>query len=146
MVRQDGRWVTLKELKGTSLEIGLRGTLFPLLKDQYRIRFFEKEGSYTEITIYTYSGEHLDKHALLLDRSFLLLDNDDARLTFEFNLTSNAFITYSFNNAMNSESKIPKIKIEGVDNDLESLSTYNQNVVGLSFNKIYCKSNQIYGL
>lgn len=141
----------------------------PIDKDMNAIEiltksFFEDTKSYINIIISTYTGEHINKNVLLSDRGFTVLTNDNAHNTYEFNLTSNAFITYCFtdietmarkftddNSLIESllrmqEDKTSTINVKYVNNDLEILSRYNKNLICQSFNTVYCKSKQVYRL
>ncbi|MGV1718419.1 hypothetical protein ACT4MC_07330 [Vibrio furnissii] len=126
--------------------------------------FFEDTKSLIDINISTYSGEHIDKNVLLSDRGFTVLSNENVHTTYEFNLTSNAFITYCFTDieAMareysadslliesylrTQENKTSIINVRYTNNDLDLLSRYNKNLIVQSFNTVYCKSKQVYGL
>ena len=126
--------------------------------------FFENTKSYINIIISTYTDEHIDKHVLLSDRGFTILSNDNAHTTYEFNLTSNAFITYCFpdretmarkytadNLRIESflsmhENKTSTINVRYINNDLALLSQYNNNLIYQSFATVYCKSKHVYGL
>ncbi|RBW43203.1 hypothetical protein DS885_13755 [Psychromonas sp. B3M02] len=126
--------------------------------------FFENNKSNINIFISTYTGEHIDKHVLLSDRGFTVISEDKALTTYEFNLTSNAFITYCFadmrsmackyttNNTLvesllsMQENKTSILNVKVLKNDLELLSRYNNNLIYQSFNNVYCKSKQVYGL
>ncbi|WP_305845694.1 hypothetical protein [Photobacterium kishitanii] len=125
--------------------------------------FFENTGSFINVLVSIYNDEHSDKHVVLSDRGFSVLSNDDVHTSYEFNLTSNAFITYVFtdirkiaSNNINDEliasiltsreSKKSLMCIDVKKNDLEMLSRYNRNAIYQSFNTVYCKSNQVYTL
>jgi hypothetical protein len=126
--------------------------------------FFENTKSSINIFISTYTGEHIDKHVLLSDRGYTVLSNDNAHTTYEFNLTSNAFITYCFTDmetmarkytdddsfiesVLSMESKkASTMNVRYINNDLELLSRYNNNLIYQSFDTVYCKSKQVYGL
>ena len=126
--------------------------------------FFENTDSFITVCVSIYNDEHFDKHVVLSDRGFSVLSNDDVNTSYEFNLTSNAFITYVFTDIRkimasknidekqielilaSRESTKSKIEIDVKYNDLEILSRYNRNAIYQSFDTVYCKSNQVYTL
>lgn len=126
--------------------------------DQFIKDFFTERTNSVNILISTYSEKF--SSVLLSDRSFTFFEDPKGHIVYEFNLTSNAFISYIFTDLtkfiknkeilnsilkLNSESK-PDVRVNYRTDALDLLSTYNKRVVYQSFNTVYCKSQQIYGL
>ncbi len=129
------------------------------------VSMFEKPSNIVHIYVCTYSGEHEDKYVTLSDRGFTILTDNDAHTTYEFNLSSNSFITYIFTDIRKSalsffgdnqefiekiivgnESHKKDVRVQFIPNNLEILNRYNKNVVYQSHSKVFCKGSEIYGL
>lgn len=142
--------------------------LIPKTEDEINLlellikHFFESKESSISVFINEYSGTP-DVHPLLSDRGFTYLTDDDKHITYKFNLSSTAFITYIFTNIKTSISNLmdaelvrkiislngrqpSEAKVVLISNNIEMLSRYNKRVVYQSHNKVFCKSKIVYGL
>lgn len=137
----------------------------PNFLDVFVKEFFESKSSLVNVYIHTYTGDHSDKYVLLSDRGFSVLTDQDEHTTYEFNLSSGAFISYVFTDikkatrsiegfseeltdkilALNTN-KQPEVKVHLGENQLDALSRYNKNTVYQSFQNVYCKGRSVYGL
>ena len=153
-----------KWMKSLFMLLVPKGTQGTNLVDMMIKEFFENTEQYINVYIHIYSGSEESKHSLLSDRGFTLLTDQGEHLAYEFNLTSNAFISYIFTDItekagidqlgknvieriLRIESKKPsKVNIHFCENNLEALSRYNKKVVYQSRENVYCKSKVIYGL
>ncbi|MGI9280074.1 MAG: hypothetical protein ACR2PX_10660 [Endozoicomonas sp.] len=126
--------------------------------DQFIKDFFTERKNSINILISTYSERF--SSVLLSDRSFTFFEDPKGHIVYEFNLTSNTFISYIFTDLtkfiknkrilnsilkFNSEVK-PDVRVNYRTDALDLLSAYNKRVVYQSFNTVYCKNQKIYGL
>lgn len=126
---------------------------------------FETPNNIVNIFVNTYNGECEDKYVALSDRGFTILTDRDEHTTYEFNLSSNSFITYIFTDVRESASSIlgederkieriielngnnkKHVRVHFIQNNLEILDRYNRNVVYQSHSKVFCKGSAIYDL
>lgn len=129
------------------------------------VSMFEDLSNIVNVFINTYSGNCEDKYVALSDRGFTILTDDDEHTTYEFNLSSNSFITYIFTDIRKSAPSIlgdnqeliekiiegnsthkKDVKVQFIRNNLEVLDRYNKNVVYQSHSKVFCKGSEIYDL
>tara|TARA_R110001583_G_scaffold195076_1_gene368945 strand:- start:817 stop:1812 length:996 start_codon:yes stop_codon:yes gene_type:complete len=125
--------------------------------------FFDSPDLIVNVFINSFSDTPSKHNVLLSDRGFSLSSNSEDHATYEFNLTSNAFINYSFTDIKRfaKDSFSPEqiqsfiasratqpteVKVHVNKDDTEALSRYNKNVVYQSYKNVYCKSKQVYGL
>lgn len=124
---------------------------------------FENPSGYPMICVNRYASEDPDKVCLLSDRGFSH-PLPDPHLSYDFNLTSKAFITYIFapveqmepflklppeRRAMLLETyrKIPKnVPVHTFLNDFDKLARYNQNAVRQAHRKVFSSSTAVYGV
>lgn len=126
--------------------------------DTLIINFFRDPAQLINICINTYSEKY--DSVLLSDRGFTMIDSTEGHFIYEFNLTSNAFISYVFtdikkfpankkiiDSVLESRKKSkPEVKVHYKENDLEILTRYNKLAVYQSHSTVYCKSQKVYGL
>ncbi|MGR5154706.1 hypothetical protein [Photobacterium swingsii] len=106
-----------------------------------------------------------DVSTLLSDRSFTITTDEEEHTTFEFNLTSNAFISFCFTsidkfskNVFNGnegsrlrmldfiEKRPPEVNLLIKENDMDVLNSYNKRVIFQSKEHVYSASFKVYGL
>ncbi|MHC8382664.1 hypothetical protein [Pseudomonas sp. LB3P14] len=120
---------------------------------------YENESHFVSAFVFNYTGEHADKRPLLSDRGFSLPIQEEGRLAYTFNLSSNAFIGYTFTDVDKQSfvsasdrtielfKKQPKnVSVKYVENELNALASYNKNTIYQAKEKVYCSSKHIYGL
>jgi hypothetical protein len=131
----------------------------PNMLEQIIKSLYETKSHLVNAFVLNYTGEHADKRPLLSDRGFSLSIQEEGCLAYSFNLSSNAFIIYSFTNVekqrfVSASDKIidhfkkrPKnVSIKYVENELNVLARYNKNTIYQAKEKVYCSSKHIYGL
>ncbi len=124
---------------------------------------FENPTGFPMICVNLYASEEPDKVCLLSDRGFSH-PLPDPHLSYDFNLTSKAFITYLFAPIEQMEpflklpperraqlietyKKIPKnVPVHTFVDDFDKLARYNQNVVRQAHRKVFCSSATIHGV
>lgn len=149
------RWIKLLFLvlmrPNGSKENILEGTIKSLMENKEFVTGFR---------VYKYSGEHDDKKVCLSDRSWVdSLENNADQLSMDFNITSNVFLRfYSISIKKLAPSNAPQFLIDNFiktprviecrveENDLETLRSYNRNAVLQSYERVFCSSQNIYGL
>lgn len=120
---------------------------------------YENTSHHLGAFVYTYAGEHADKHPLLSDKGFSSPSDNDACLVYSFNLSSNAFISYTFIDVEKQALvNVPEIVIQHFKmhpktinithrkNDLEALNSYNKNTVYQAKSSVFCCSKSVYGV
>ncbi|SEF40661.1 hypothetical protein [Billgrantia desiderata] len=129
------------------------------------VSFFADSSNMVNIYVNTYSGECEDKYVALSDRGFTILTDTDEHTTYEFNLSSNSFITYVFTDIRKyapsylwdnqelieriisgNENQEKNVRVHFITNNLKILDRYNKNVVYQSHAKVFCKGSEIYDL
>jgi hypothetical protein len=121
---------------------------------------FERPSGFPMVCVYRYSGEHEDKRCLLSDRGYATPLPQETSLSFSFNLSSTAFIVYTF--ASIDELNLPytpppgvlefyrtkkkNVRVVPFINDLVALARYNQNVVYQCHHAVYSSSRLVYGV
>jgi len=131
----------------------------PNMLEQLVKSLYENKSHLVNAFIFSYSGEHLDKRPVLSDRGFSLPTQEEGCLAYSFNLSSNAFIYYTFTNVDTQNfvsaseriidlfKKQPKnVSVKYVENELNALASYNKNTIYQAKEKVYCSSQYIYGL
>lgn len=116
---------------------------------------YENPDSFIMVIIYTYD----EKTCLLSDRGYSIPLPEEAHMSFDFNLCSNAFIRYIFGDINKlAPSNAPNILIErfktmtksvdvhNIVNDLDALEQYNKHVVYQCLNTVFNSSIECYGL
>lgn len=121
--------------------------------DQTIIGILENPSLYTRVYIYTYD----EKTCLLSDRGFNIYTKDHTTV-WEFNLYSNGFIRYVFENIDRSElgvdkevldrfkSMPKKIDVEVLYNDLTALKIYNKHTVDFCHKHVFGASKDYEGV
>jgi hypothetical protein len=137
----------------------------PLLPNELNLlestvkQIFERTNGYPMVCIYMYDREHTDKRCLLSDRGYSTPLPGDQHLSFSFNLSSTAFITYVF--ASIEALDLPRVppavlelykahpknvQVLPFKNDLPALQRYNRNVVYQCHHSVFSSSPHVYGL
>jgi hypothetical protein len=121
-------------------------------------QLFENPSGFPMVCVYRYSGEHADKRCLVCDRGFAN-PMPEPHLSFNFNLTSTAFITYVFGSIdhLNHRIALPPalvelyrtqaktVRILHFTNDLEALSRYNRNIIYQCHHAVFSSSRLVHG-
>jgi hypothetical protein len=121
---------------------------------------FENKNEEVSIFIYLYSDIHSDKSPLISDRGFVMpFQQSNDHFGFSFNLSANAFISFSFLNLdsldsnhipsrmLNIYKALPKtIKVRTFWDDLNALQIYNRHVVYQCHKHVFSNQNIIYGI
>lgn len=131
----------------------------PNVLEQLIKSLYENESHLVSAFIFNYTGEHADKRPLLSDRGFSLPIQEEGCLAYSFNLSSNAFISYTFASVDNQgfvsapetiinilKKQTNNVSVYYIENELNALSTYNKNAIYQAKEKVYCSSKHIYGL
>lgn len=131
----------------------------PNMLEQVIKSLYENKSNLTSVFVFNYTEEHADKRALLSDRGFSLPIQEEGCLAYSFNLSSNAFISYTFADVEKQDlvsapdriiklfKKQPKtVSVKYVENELNALANYNKNTIYQAKEKVYCSSKHIYGL
>ena len=121
---------------------------------------FERPSGFPMVVVHRYTSDEPDKRCLLSDRGFASPLPDEPHLSFNFNLSSTAFITYLFASVDDiklavtpPQSLLERYKARGktvyvhsfVD-DFAALARYNQNVVYQCHRKVYSSSRTVHGV
>ncbi len=121
--------------------------------DQAIIGLLENPNLYTRVYIYTYD----EKSCLLSDRGFNIYTKDHTTV-WEFNLYSNGFIRYVFENIDHSELGVDKevldrfksmhkeIDVKVLYNDLTALEIYNKHTVDFCHKHVFGASKEYEGV
>jgi len=99
---------------------------------------------------------------LLSDRGYSILDDNPSNVTFDFNLSSDSFVTYVFSDlnlaapsvfgenseyaskVVNLYSKLPpKINVKLLIDNQECLESYNSRVIFQANKNVYCKHKEV---
>lgn len=121
---------------------------------------FERPSGFPMVCVYRYSGEHADKRCLLSDRGFANPLPPEPHLSFSFNLSSTAFVTYLFGSIDGFNLPRPpapevielyqkqtkNVRVVPFSNDLDALARYNQNVVYQCHRAVYSSSQIVHGV
>jgi hypothetical protein len=116
-------------------------------------RFFERQNSYIEVIISTYTQRQA---VLLSDRGYNQYDESDSSIKYDFNLCSNAHITYCFTDIskilspahpLHGNERVleafraapKKINVKLVNDNEQMLCDYNSRTKMQSANKVFCK-------
>jgi len=122
-------------------------------------QLFENPSGFPMVCVYRYNGEHAENGCLVCDRGFTN-PTPEPHLSFNFNLTSRAFVTYMFGSVdhlndcigappafLESFRREPKtVRVLHFTNDLDALARYNQNVVYQCHHAAYSSSRIIPGV
>jgi len=131
----------------------------PNLLEQMVKSMYEADSHIINVFVFYYDENFVERSILLSDRGFSIPAPDDEVMAYNFNLSSQAFITYAFQNVDNAapvgtpqkiidayKSTKNSVSVRMEKNNLDALSVYNRHVVYQAFEHVYCSSNVIYGL
>ncbi len=131
----------------------------PLLLEGIVKGLYEDPSNEVGVYVHQYSGEHLDKRCLLSDRGYSMPASESEHLSFSFNLSADAFISYVFINVATSAregirpdimelflKRKKNVSVRHLTNDLPMLALYNQRCVYQCHQTVYCSSRTLYGV
>jgi len=131
----------------------------PNLLEQMVKSMYEADSHLINVFVFYYDENFVKRSILLSDRGFSIPAPDDEVMAYNFNLSSQTFITYAFSNVDNAapvgtpkkiidayKSTKNSVSVRMEKNNLDALSVYNRHVVYQAFEHVYCSSNVIYGL